>query len=281
MFCLRFARLSRVVVTLGATWALASPVCAQSGAIADSALLTGRVNNKVDGTPIVGAQVSLPALGRSVTTDSTGHFRLAGLPPGAQSIQIRRVGFTELNDTLTLVAGELSRAYSMTALTPTLDTVRAKAEKPKWISPSLAAFEERLKSRTTGYFVTDSVFRANESRALGDILRARMPNLLFTYFNSHRIAVSGRKGCSGGAMGGRCPPGMQGCFVAIYLDGNLIFNSKIAQFMNPAGYPDIDVAFPVTQLGGAEFYASSALAPGGMQVDDDGCGSLWLWTREK
>jgi Carboxypeptidase regulatory-like domain len=271
-------------VTLGAMFAPGAPVRAQDGSVADSAVLTGRVINKVGGTGVEGAQVTLPALGRTSTTDSAGRFRLTGLPAGIQSVQIRRVGFTELTDTVTLAPGrELSRLYSMAAVAPTLDTVRTKAQQSKYISPSLSAFEERRLSRSGGYFVSDSVFRANESRTLGDILRARMPNLLFTYISEHRIAVSGRKKCSGPVLmgGSACPNNMLGCFVAIYADGNLVFNTKIAQFMNPSGYPDIDVAFPVTQLAGAEFYASSALAPTGMQIDDDGCGSLWLWTREK
>jgi Carboxypeptidase regulatory-like domain len=259
-----------------------SPASAQQGAVGDSAVLTGQVGNKADGTPIVGAQVSLPALNRTATTDSAGRFRLGGLPAGAQSLHIRRVGFAELNDMVTLEAGRaLSRAYSMVALTQALDTVRTKARQSAYLSPSLNAFEERRHSKSGGYFVSDSLLRANESRALGDILRAKMPNLLFTYFDSHRVAVSGRKQCSGPALMGSCNVNMLNCFVAIYLDGNLVFNTRIAQFMNPSGYPDIDVAFPVTQLAGAEFYASSALAPTGMQVDDDGCGSLWLWTREK
>jgi hypothetical protein len=273
-----------VTLTVGAACAPGSLVRAQSGSVADGALLTGRVNSGIDGAVIAGAQVTLPALGRTSTTDSTGRFRLTGLPAGIQSIQIRRVGFTELTDTVTLVAGrELNRVYSMAAPIATLDTVRTKVEQAKYISPSLSAFEERRLSKTGGYFVSDSVFRSNESRALGDILRARMPNLIFTYINEHRVAVSGRKKCSGPVLmgGSACPNNMLGCFVAICLDGNLIFNTKIAQFMNPSGYPDIDVAFPVTQLAGAESYASGALAPTGMQMDDDGCGSLWLWTREK
>jgi hypothetical protein len=273
-----------VATTFGASFAAGSSARAQAGSIADSAVLTGRVNSKAGGAPVAGAQVSLPALERTATTDSAGRFRFAGLPPGIQSVQIRRVGFSELNDTLTLEAGrELNRVYSMAALTATLDTVRTKAQQTKYISPSLSAFEERRLSKRGGYFVSDSVFRANESRSLGDILRARMPNLIFTYMNEHRIAVSGRKKCSGPVLlgGSACPNNMLGCFVAIYVDGNLIFNTKIAAFMNPASYPDIDLAFPVAQLAGAEFYASSALAPAGMQMDDDGCGSLWLWTREK
>ncbi len=274
----------RVAATIAATLGLGSAALAQERATADSAVLAGRITNKVDGNAVAGAQVSLPALSRTATTDSAGRFRLAGLPAGTQSLQIRRVGFAELNDTVTFDAGRaVTRAYSMVALTATLDTVRTKSQQTKYLSPSLNAFEERRLSKSGGYFVSDSVLRSNESKALGDVLRSRMPNLLFTYFNEHRIAVSGRKKCSGPVLlgGGACPNNMMGCFVAIYVDGNLIFNSKLAQNMNSASYPDIDLAFPVAQLAGAEFYASSTLAPAGMQMDDDGCGSLWLWTREK
>jgi hypothetical protein len=37
----------------------------------------------------------------------------------------------------------------------------------------------------------------------------------------------------------------------------------------------------VSDFAGIEFYADNATAPSGMNSDDEGCGSVWLWTREK
>ena len=45
--------------------------------------------------------------------------------------------------------------------------------------------------------------------------------------------------------------------------------------------PDISHAFNIPNLAGAEFYADGAASPTGMHSSDDGCGSLWLWTRER
>jgi len=76
-------------------------------------------------------------------------------------------------------------------------------------------------------------------------------------------------------------PEQPDCFVAIYVDGNLLVNAKLAQEMPTPEWPDVNSLVPVNTLSGAEYYTSAATAPVSMHTDDDGCGSLWLWTREK
>lgn len=261
--------------------AIPSVTSAQRQPVSDSTSFSGKVERSGDTSGVAGAEVALTGLGRSVTADAAGRFRFTGLTPGRQLVRIRGIGLLERIDTVTFVAGsEVQRVFSMSAQAAMLDTVHTRSEQVKYHSPALQSFEERRLSKNGGYFVSDSTMRANENTALANVLQSRMPGMMMQYFSEHRLAVSSRKACSGPVMLHACSS-KPDCFVAVYLDGQLFFNSRIAKEVPPSAYPDLEVTFPVTTLAGAEYYPSAATAPGGMQVDDDGCGSLWLWTREK
>lgn len=252
-------------------------------AAARNASLTGRVVNKIDATPVVGASVTLPALDRNATTDSAGRFRFDELPAGTQSIRIRHVGLAEVTDTVTLInGGETSQTYFLTSAAVRLDTVRAQAAPVKYLSPALRGFEERRLAKSGGYFISDSTFRRNENSTLANLMQTRMSGFSLRYFGQHRLPVSTHKQCAGPIfLDKNCHGGNPDCLVAIYLDGQLFFNTKIAKALPLPAWPDLEETFPLTELAGAEFYPSAGTAPVDMHVDDDGCGSLWLWTREK
>jgi hypothetical protein len=252
-----------------------------------------------DGAPIPGAEVWLFSSGQRTETDSVGvfhwffsseqraqtdsvgGFRLSGLTPGAQLLQIRRLGYDVRRDTVMVSIGDQSvHRFTLVAQAERLDTVRTAAGQHKYLSPMLSGFDERRLSGSGGHFITDSTFRANESSTLGNLLQSRMPGLMFQYFNEKRLAVSTRKACRGPVLLHGCSS-KPDCFVALYVDGQLFFNAKLASKTPISAWPDMEQTFSVTTLSGAEYYASNATAPSGMQVDDDGCGSLWLWTRVK
>jgi hypothetical protein len=236
---------------------------------------------RADSAPVPGAEVWLVSSEQRAATDSVGRFRFMGLAPGTQLMQIRHLGYDVRRDTVTVVIGdEHVHRFMLTAQPERLDTVRTIAGQQRYLSPKLRGFEERRLSRSGGHFISDSTFRANENSTLGNLLQSRMPGLMFQYFNEHRLAVSTHKACSGAVLLHACSS-KPDCFVAIYIDGQLFFNAKLAGKLPPSAWPDMDQTFSLTALAGAEYYASSATAPSGMQVDDDGCGSLWLWTREK
>ena len=243
--------------------------------------LSGRIVRARDGAPIAGVDVWLISNQERVATDSSGSFRFAGLVAGPQLLQIRHLGYEVRRDTVTVSAGADSVfRFVLREQSAQLDTVRTVAGQQKYLSPMLRDFEERRHSGSGGHFIPDSTFRGNEHSTLGNLLQSRMPGMMFQYFNERRLAVSTRKACSGAVFLHGCSS-KPDCFVAIYIDGQLFFNAKLASKMPPSAWPDMDQTFSVTTLTGAEYYASSAMAPSGMQVDDDGCGSLWLWTREK
>ena len=248
-------------------------------------IFRGRVL-RADRTPIFGADIWLISIDRHVATDSTGAFRVGGLSAGKQLVQVRHVGFAVERDTIQLSAEHDNiRTYALAPQSTTLDTVKTVAGQANYLSPQLRAFEERRLSKQGGYFLSDSVFRRNENSTLGNLLESRVPGL--NVVNGTTL-VSGRKHCRGllfiddpsARVKSKCKAtGISDCYVTIYIDGTLYYTAKMAdQGIAP---PDMSRTFNVSNFAGAEFYADGAASPAGMHSNDDGCGSLWLWTRER
>src|SRR6185312_4205054 len=130
------------------------------------------------------------------------------------------------------------------------------------------------------HFISDSTLRRNENTTLANLVDSRVPGAMLKPMvvpgKGYIMAlVSTRKSCAGLALlHPRCTD--PSCYVAIYLDGVLRFSSKLG--LDP---PDLSRDYNIGDLAGVEFYAGGAASPVGMHSDDDGCGSLWLWTRER
>jgi hypothetical protein len=242
----------------------------------------GRVIHRADATPVAGADVWVVSADRHESTDSSGAFRFDGLAPGLQLVEVRRVGLDVEHDTIGLSSDhENVRTYALGDETTTLDTVHTIAGARKYLSPRLRAFEERRLSGQDGHFISDSVMRLNENSNLADI-GSRLPGLMVrSVFLKHKgfisALISTRKPCAGLVLLHSSTCAIQpNCFVAIYLDGVLQYSTTLGT--DP---PDLSREFPISELAGAEYYAGGAAAPAGMHSNDDGCGSLWLWTRER
>lgn len=246
-----------------------------------TAIFRGRVIQRADSAPVVNADVWLVSVDRHATTDSSGAFRFDGLPLGAQLVQIRRVGLDPQRDVIALSADrENVRTYALTGQTTRLDTVRTTAGATKYLSPQLRGFEERRLSGQGGHFISDSVLRKNENSTAANVIVGRIPGLMQqTIAGPGKLVtalVSTRKQCAGPAMLNTCKGGAPNCYVAVYLDGVLQYSAKMG-----VAPPDFRTDYEVSNLAGVEFYAGGAAAPISMHSDDDGCGSLWLWTRER
>lgn len=245
----------------------------------DLAVLRGRVARR-DGESVPAADVWLVTLDAHVSADSNGAFTVIGIPPGTQLVQVRRVGYTAARQTVVLRAGEDTTAtFVLTELATTLDTVHTTAPQHHYLSPAVRAFEERRTSGMGGHFISDSVLRANESRSLANIVASRLPGAtVVPGLRGSSVLISTRKQCRGLTMHMCTTPN---CYVTVFLDGVEIFYPAMMDESPPQPPPDL-ARFPVSDLAGVEFYASSAAAPVGMQsTRSEGCGTLWLWTREK
>jgi hypothetical protein len=238
-------------------------------------ILRGRVVRS-DGTPILDADVWLIATDQHARTDSTGAFRVAGLAPRQELVEIRHLGFDVRRDTIMVSAEhENVRTYTLLPSGTTLDTVHTVAGQQKYISGPLKRFEERRLSHQGGHFVSDSTFRRNENTTMANLLESRISGVTLVSRNFGMMLVSTRKPCKGLVFQNSCK-GVPNCYVAIYLDGTLYYSTKTG-----GSPPDLSKVFTPSDFAGAEYYADGGSAPAGMHSDDDGCGSLWLWTRER
>jgi hypothetical protein len=274
---------SSLTIGLAIGTALVGATAARAQASADTAhtaQFSGVVVRQADAAPVTGADVWMITLDRHALADRTGTFAFTGLAPGAYLVEIRAIGFVARRDTVTLAAGQsLRRRYALTVQAVTLDTVHTIADQQRYLTAALRGFEERRLSGNGGHFISDSVLRHNENSTLANIIRSRIPGVTF----SGPYLVSSRKQCKGAVFAGPCKA--MNCYVAVYIDGVLDFRSQMTdEVTNTAQLrtiiPDL-TRINVSDYAGVEFYADAASAPIGMHSDDDGCGSLYLWTREK
>ncbi len=249
--------------------------------------LRGRVARSADGAPVAGADVSLVS-GQQVRSDSSGSFHFEGLAAGPQLIQIRHPGFAARLDTVNVGAGlDSTYRFALMPAATKLDAVRTIAGAQKYTSPMLKDFEERRLSGQGGRFISDSVLRKSENTQLTNLIVSRFPGLML---GAARLPVSSSKQCKGpvllrtrDASGSLTATPCQGggapdCYVSVYIDGILQWSARMAE----AGAKPIDLNhMNISDFAGIEFYSSNGVAPAGMNADDEGCGSAWLWTREK
>ena len=137
-----------------------------------TAKLIGTVTD-TSGVPLSRAEIWLVSVTtiRAVSNDS-GHFELPGLPAGAITLGVRRLGFESATFSTVLKPGKTHRAtFPLTPSVQALAEVRVQDTASTWLS----LFDEH---RTThrGTFITRKDFEKDNLRIATDILR-RVPGV--------------------------------------------------------------------------------------------------------
>src|SRR2546428_11182719 len=106
------------VLALGALL-VAPPLLAQQ-----TAAVQGTVTDGASGAPISGAVVAIVGTTFQGVTNVLGNYRIAGVPAGAITIQVRRIGFKTLSAPVTLAEGqEFAGNYALTASVMQLEEI--------------------------------------------------------------------------------------------------------------------------------------------------------------
>jgi hypothetical protein len=137
-----------------------------------TAKLIGTVTD-TSGVRLSRAEVWLMAVStlRTITNDS-GEFELAGLPAGAITLGIRRLGYESATFSTTLKPGKTHRgSFPLTPSVQTLAEVKVQDTASSWLS----LFEQR-RSMHRGSFITRRDFAKENLRVATDILR-RVPGV--------------------------------------------------------------------------------------------------------
>ena len=245
---------------------------------ASMATFVGSVFADSGATPLAGAEVGIPSLGRAATAASDGRFMLAGVPPGRWPVRVRRIGFTLLTDTIVAEADHVvHRLYELGAATVQLDTVTTRGV-ARSLSPLLRGFEDRRRTGL-GHYVGTAELRAHDGEPLARVMFGRMPGILWVPYGSHLFAESTRSAASTFADSPLAIPidvkSPRGCWLTTYLDGIRIYNPNDGE-----DAPDFNT-IEVSQLAGVEYYAGAATVPPQFNATAGmACGTLLLWTRE-
>lgn len=254
----------RAVVVLAIGWAVHADAQTSGGSTSDTAHVWGTVVEGVvvgaDSAPVHGADVWLLSIDRHRMTDSAGAFRFADVPPGFHLLEVRGAGFEMRRDTLTLSAGHrIARRYALKPDTRR-QSVQWATQSSGDVSLGMRGFAERRRSTPGAYFFTDSAFGSSAETSIAALIAARVPGLVIS------------RGWLASA-GGPNP-----CDVTVFVDGALLYRSSMAAQRAPR--PDL-TRLAARRFVAAELYPPGVAKPPALRVDDGGCGSLWLWTRDE
>ena len=68
-------------------------VLGPAGALSAQGALEGQVRDVATARSLAGVQISLPEFGTGGITDAEGHYRIAGIPAGTRTVEIRLIGY--------------------------------------------------------------------------------------------------------------------------------------------------------------------------------------------
>jgi hypothetical protein len=189
-------------------------------------VLTGSVAG-VRGENIVAARVNLVGTARSTSVDATGAFRFTGLPTGTQGFEVVALGYLPRRFRAEVTRDTRAGVVRLDKSVIVLDSVRVIARR-RYDARAYPEFEERLRRRGFGRFVTEEAIAQRHPFVLSDMLRTIPGITMYVASDGTPILTSNRgtstllgalkpedlpvaKRASGGDAGGSC--------FKVYVDG--------------------------------------------------------------
>ncbi len=166
----------RMSVARGALSALAGFALlglAPLGAAAQSGVLYGRVVD-VDGRPLPGAEVRLPAMDRSVQSDWDGTFLLPNMSTGLYYFGARKIGYHPVADLLRFNVGDtLDIAMERIEATKKLDTVQVQARADAAWNRELRRFDSAIQAARFGTVITEQDIQNRRPTWTADLFQSQ------------------------------------------------------------------------------------------------------------
>jgi hypothetical protein len=218
------------------------------------ASVTGQIISRT-GDAIAGARVSVIGAAGAVLSDSAGKFALDRLPPGTQSLLVRRLGFVPVEMPVELsTSAPLQMAIEMVDYIPVLEEVHVRAA--SYSSLDATGFYSRMRMGGGGKFLTlEDIERRNANRLI-DLFHT-IPGINYTSVKGRRQIEGVRGGC-----------------MNLYIDGYMWHHTSpdddISDFVLPEEIAAIEVHSPTSVP--PQFFSKIGHRP---------CGAIMLWTRVK
>ena len=260
-----------------------------------TAVLTGRIVDSA-GAPIRGASVRVPQLDRAAPADSTGQFKLEGLPTGRVTIVGEAPGFVGKRVEVTVPAtGTVEQAFALVPNARVLANVEVRARSRQQLPLKLHEFEMRRHSSSAGRFLgPDDVAKFN-GRPLFDALKTVMVGVRFQRAATGEMNIVSTRSLNPASIR---QTNVKPCGIQIWQDGTLLSdpNQSIEVAVPPPGGFDLaHKSVPVVKVGAdhdydisnllsndymaVEYYSDLASTPPGFRTGTPSCGTLVLWTR--
>ena len=257
-----------------------------------SVTLTGRVLDST-GAPIRGAGVRIPQLEKAASVDSTGSFRLEGLPTGKVTVVGEAPGFTGKRVEVTIPAnGTVEETFSLRANAHVLASVEVRARARQRLPVKLHEFEQR-RTRGVGRFLgPDDVAKFN-GQPLSDAIKTVLSGARFQRNARGEMIMVSSRSLNPSSL--RASTNVKACGIQIWQDGMLLSDPNAsAELARPTDAGQRGVAY--TERVGAdrdydvsnlisndymaiEYYPDLASTPPGFRTGTASCGVLVLWTR--
>jgi TonB-linked SusC/RagA family outer membrane protein len=117
-------RFNAIRTGLGAGLALVALVLAPRVVVAQGATVEGTITDAASGAPIAEARVGVEGTRLQGVTNQRGYYRIAGVPAGSVTLQVRRIGFKTLSTPVILADGQnFTGDYALTASVVLLEEV--------------------------------------------------------------------------------------------------------------------------------------------------------------
>lgn len=247
---------------------------------ARNAVLTGVVMSDVDGAPLPDVQVLLPSVPRNAFTDANGAFRLSNIPPGTHAVQVRKLGYRQLDLRVDFAASQTVERRLLLSRVVMLDTVTASAR------ALLPSFEEHRRVGL-GHFWTREDLAVQEGRRLSEVLD-QTAALTVVRARGNAAWIAAGRGVRGGIGGGTTTCSdwtLDGggpadttkscaCYAQVWIDNIPLFLGRPGEEV-----PNVN-RIPVSAIEAIEFYGSPAQIPAKYSGLNTHCGVLVIHTRK-
>jgi len=271
-----------------------------------ASVLTGRIVDSA-GTPIRGAIVRVPQLERAAQADSTGTFRLEGLPTGRVTVVGEAPGFVGKRVEVTVPAnGTVEQAFSLIPNAHVLANVEVRARTRKQLPLKLHEFAMRRNSSSAGRFLGPEDLVKFSGRPLTDALKTVMVGARFQRNAQGEMnIVSARSLNPASIQHGDNPASIQQsenikpCGIQIWQDGALLSDPnqslEVMLGLSGRGSPNASRAYSTMKVGAdhdydvsnlltndymaVEYYSDLSSTPPGFRTGTPSCGVLVLWTK--
>jgi hypothetical protein len=256
--------------------------------VAATGILAGIVTDSAN-VPVGGVEVSLPDLSKTTLTNEQGAFALRDVPPGAQRVSARRVGYGPVEAQVAIEAGRTVQRHIRMARATNLDSVVVTE---KAVDHQLDDFEAN-KKLGLGHFLTRAQLAPQEGRSTGAVLTT-MPGIKVFAIGPYAWVGSGRKNVTSLQGGGGTPQlddsdkmkraPLWDCYALVYLDDHLVFRGQKSpgggrRGGGPTWEPLFDInSVPIAEIEAIEYYASAAEAPLKYSVLNSQCGIVVMHT---